>query len=415
VEASSLQRMRVVLLSGLFIACSSPSSENHAGTPATSMTPPITDRGVPDAAVPPKKVNETQAGGSGGALGTSGLSGFAPSVGCVQPPVARSCRDGLCSVPAGCFVMGTPRDARSAAAVSNREVEVNLTHAFVIGQTEVTREQWFAMGLPEPAVDWRTTGSSDQNVPPEGYASCLEPNCPVVWVNFEDATAYANLRSEAEGLKPCYLLAGCVRTPGDNMRCASVRVDAPNPYECEGYRLPTEAEWEYATRAGTRTDYYSGNMNPDPEADSNCALDENLDHIGWYCGNSHAPSRKEGGRPHPVAQKEPNGFGIYDTSGNAAEWTNDIHNPAGYGAGPLQDPVGGVIDPSDLTPSKHPVYDSPLEADGFPGYRERRGGTFDLWSVLAASGKRMYGYASAQHTGFRVVRTSDAPRMEPPQ
>lgn len=324
---------------------------------------------------------------------------------CIHPPARSACHDGMCLVPAGCFVMGTPRDARSAAAQSDVEVQVTLTRSFLIGQTEVTREEWMRQGLAEPTIDWRRTGSPEAGVPPAGYSTCLQPTCPVVWVSFEDAAAFANLRSEAEGLKPCYMLSDCVRSPGDNMRCRSVRIDAESPYACEGYRLPTESEWEYAARADTRTDYYAGNMETDPEAQAGCARDGVLDGIAWYCGNSGAPAGAEGGRPHPVAEKQPNGFGLYDMAGNAYEWTNDIFDPRGYGDGPLTDPVGGLGDPSDLTPDEHPVYGDATAIDGFPDYRVYRGGSFDLWPVLAASGWRAYMSAGVQHSGLRLVRT----------
>jgi formylglycine-generating enzyme len=328
---------------------------------------------------------------------------------CVQPIVASSCEAGLCRIPSGCFVMGTPSDAITAARFDNQQVEVRLTRPFAIGRTEVTRAEWFALGLPEPSVDWRTVGSAAQDVPPDGQESCLDSDCPIVWISFEDAVAYANRRSEVEGLKPCYVLSGCTRSPGDNLRCASVRVDAENPYECEGYRLPTEAEWEFAARAGTLTDLYSGNLDPTLDSTSvDCRLDKNLDRIGWYCGNSSpAPHEAGRGKPHPVAQKEPNGFGLYDVSGNAFEWVNDRYQPKGYGPGPLTDPVNGVDDPRDLTPST-PIFEGMTDGnyvDGFPGFRVRRSGAFDLFSQLTGSGRRSYGYAAGQHTGLRIVRT----------
>jgi sulfatase modifying factor 1 len=329
---------------------------------------------------------------------------------CEAPTVTSSCSAGMCFIPAGCYVMGVPRDELFAGAEDDVEVEVELTHGFMIGQTEVTRQQWLELGLPDPPPDWTETGSSDPSVPVPGYSLCTEPECPIVWVSFEDALAYANLRSEREGLKPCYLLSDCVRSPGAHLRCHSVRVDAKSPYECQGYRLPTEAEWEYAARAGTHTAYYSGDMNPDPSVSTDCKLDENLDAIGWYCGNSGGPLGQTAGHPHPVAQKRANAWGLFDVSGNAYEWTNDLVNPFGYGQGPLVDPVGGVSDPNDLTPARHPVWGDYNDIDGFPCHRVIRGGAFDLWSFVAKSGRRGdVGGWGGQDNGFRVVRTLDTP------
>lgn len=327
---------------------------------------------------------------------------------CKHPSVEKRCEDGWCTVPAGCFVMGAPRTASYAASVSDVQVEVHLTHGFVVGQTEVTRAQWLKLGLPDPEVDWRRAGSSEADLPAENFLpTCTDPQCPVVWVGFEDALAYTNLLSDREGLPRCYELSDCQDAPGKNLRCHSIRVTSETPYLCRGYRLPTQAEWEYAARAGTKTAFHSGDMVDDREVSSSCGLDPNLDSVGWYCHNSGAPAGKRGGAAHPVAKKLANAWGLFDTSGNALEWVNDIHDPRGYGEGPLTDPVGGVEDPQNLTPGRHPVHKKNLDSEGYVNFRVARGGSFSRPAVNAtASARGNYSTRCAgQDTGFRVVRS----------
>ncbi len=119
---------------------------------------------------------------------------FALTPDCTYPPALANCSDGLCTVPAGCFAIGAPRDAKSAAPYANRQAQVRLTHSFLIGRAEVTRAAWAAMGLPEPRIDWRTTGSSDPALPPPGYEQCTDPQCPVLWVSFEDPLCQRSCR-----------------------------------------------------------------------------------------------------------------------------------------------------------------------------------------------------------------------------
>lgn len=130
------------------------------------------------------------------------------------------------------------------------------------------------------------------------------PDRPVESCSWTAAVKYCNLRSLKEGLKPCY--------DRNTFTC---------DFESDGYRLPTEAEWEYACRAGGTADFSFG--------DAASALGS----YGWFKGNSAQAT-------HPVAQKPANAWGLYDMHGNVAEWCNDCYAPGGYAAGPTENPRG---------------------------------------------------------------------------
>jgi sulfatase modifying factor 1 len=297
------------------------------------------------------------------------------SLACRHPKVEADCREGFCRIEPGCFVMGAPRDEWGSGRYCDRQVEVTLTRAFWIGQTEVTRRQWASVG-------WDAPKQRQLN----GTAECVEPDCPVGNVSFLDAVAYANVYSEQRGLPACYEMAGCRGDVGDGLRCWSVAFAPRDIYECEGYRLPTEAEWEYAARAGTDTAFFSGGIGP--RADGGCYAEPDLDRIGWYCWNSAGASRK-------VAQKEPNGWGLYDTSGNVSEWCDDIYFGFGYGEGPLVDPVGVVALGGDLMRERR-------------HFRVKRGGSHRRPAYGCKASFRSYmadtGFGS--NAGFRLARTA---------
>nr|WP_128547109.1 SUMF1/EgtB/PvdO family nonheme iron enzyme [Larkinella soli] len=118
---------------------------------------------------------------------------------------------------------------------------------------------------------------------------------PVETVSWLDAVRFCNRLSEQTGLRPCYSFGS---------EGADVRFDGA----ADGYRLPTEAEWEYACKAGTKDSRYG-----------------DLDRIAWYKGNS-------GGTTHDVGLKEPNAWGLYDMLGNVWEWCTDVYDETVYGS-----------------------------------------------------------------------------------
>ena len=127
---------------------------------------------------------------------------------------------------------------------------------------------------------------------------------PVEQVRWSDAVKFCNRRSELENLQPCYDLK--------TWKC---------DFGANGYRLPTEAEWEYACRAGTPTAYFFGD---DPSK---------LGEYAWFEKNS-------GRRAQPVGQKLPNAWGLYDICGNVWQWCNDFYKVDYYQEAPHQDPKG---------------------------------------------------------------------------
>ena len=164
--------------------------------------------------------------------------------------------------------------------------EVTLS-SFWIGKYEVTQKEWNEVMGKSPS-NW------------------IGDQLPVENVSWFDAVEYCNKRSIREGLTPCY------RGSGDNITC---------DWDADGYRLPTEAEWEYAARGGVKSRgfKYSGS--------------NNIDEVAWYDGNS-------GERTHDVGTKLPNELGIYDMSGNVWEWCWDI--PGSYPSGAQTNPHGAT-------------------------------------------------------------------------
>ena len=201
----------------------------------------------------------------------------------------------------GVFTMGSPVDELGRGADETQH-QVTITRAFLMKTTEVTQAEWQAV-----------MGNNPSYFAAGGGGAACGADCPVEQVSWNDAVDYVNRLSDAEGLARCYVANRAFAGLG-----------------CLGYRLPTEAEWEYAARAGTQTAYHTG-MN----TQTGCNDDPNLNLAGWYCGNAANTT-------HPVGQKQVNAWGLYDMHGNVWEWVQDWY--AAYPAGAAVDPVGPAAD-----------------------------------------------------------------------
>lgn len=230
-------------------------------------------------------------------------------------------------IPANTFLMGSPTNEAGRNANEGPQTLVTLSRGFWIGKHEVTQGEYLAV-----------TGTNPSEFPGD-------LNRPVSSVSWPDATNYCGLLTERE------LAAG--RIPAGSR-----------------YRLPTEAEWECAARAGTTTRFSFGD-------DAN---NSELGRYAWTAENSNFTV-------HPVGEKLPNPWGLHDMHGNVWEWTQDW-------LGPL--PGGAVTDPQG--PATNPI-----------GWKVTRGGSFDQGDYRSAT-RYFYGNHPALkdwNLGFRVVLATD--------
>ncbi|MCZ7555980.1 MAG: SUMF1/EgtB/PvdO family nonheme iron enzyme [Bacteroidia bacterium] len=197
---------------------------------------------------------------------------------------------GMVIIPAGTFKRG---DLIGTGSTEERPSQsVTLTRPFLMSVTEITQRQWLEVMSGNPS-------------------GVIGETLPVQAVSWVQAVEYCNRRSVMEGLDSCYVINGSM-----------VYCD----FGKNGYRLPTEAEWEYACRAGTSTDFWNGAMR-----EPYCSpTDMSLDAAGWYCGNTSDPM--------PVGQKAVNGYGLRDVHGNVAELVWDVF--AVYPSSDQTDPAG---------------------------------------------------------------------------
>jgi len=265
-------------------------------------------------------------------------------------------------IPAGTFLMGALEADADADPDEKPQHRVQITRPFYLGVYEVTQAQYEAV-MGENPSHFASTGAGSATV--AGQSTGRHPVENVSWLQ---AVWFCNALSRIEGLTPFY------HVNGDN-------VEIPDR-NASGYRLPTEAEWEYACRANapTPTIYSSGD---DPRS---------VESIAWYGANSKD-------RTHSVGEKLPNGFGLFDMNGNVCEWCWDrapdgeVSASAYYLQSPATDPPGPNEDPE----------------------RRYRGGA---WNLKGPQGLRLSWRSCREprdqrsHIGFRLALTASNTVLE---
>lgn len=231
-------------------------------------------------------------------------------VGCQIPRRSVPAILEMADIPGGTFLMGAPRHEKYPESQEQPRHEV-MVKPFLLARSEVTREQWRALGLPEPE-EWRAEREWDCDLPAN-------------YVSWDDAARFCNELSRRERL-PLYYL-----NRGDGGFDPKAQLDSG------GYRLPSESEWEWACRANqpdSPKEFY-GNE-PDLQH-------LRIEEFEW--DSKHAAESARGRRtlswpfiglrrqlPIPVARKSPNAFGLFDMLGNLWEWCDDLWHDTYEGA-----------------------------------------------------------------------------------
>ncbi|MBF0627049.1 MAG: SUMF1/EgtB/PvdO family nonheme iron enzyme [Magnetococcales bacterium] len=251
--------------------------------------------GTPPADAASLTIRVTARDGHGGSVGTTFTLTF-------PGDVTNTLEMTFKRIPAGTFTMGSPAD-EEGRNLDERSHAVTISHAFYMQTTEVTQGQWRSVMGNNPSY----------------FSSCGD-SCPVEQVSWNDIQNFLSLmNARGEGT----------------------------------YRLPTEAEWEYAARAGTRTPFSFG------------VSEINIGNFAWFWNNAASTT-------HPVGQKQPNPWGLFDMHGNVWEWVADRYGPFNLTA--MTDPQGPAFGPNRVYRGGGSYYDaarlrSAYRSQNEPGFR----------------------------------------------
>ncbi|MCL2117032.1 MAG: SUMF1/EgtB/PvdO family nonheme iron enzyme [Planctomycetaceae bacterium] len=249
-------------------------------------------------------------------------------------------------IPSGKFYMGSHDSDEYMRNNEHPQHRVSVTRPLYIGIHQVTQKQFSELMEYHPST------------------SAINETNPVDSVSWFSAVEFCNALSESEGLPPYYTIDNIKRRTNRSIEYADVSL-----LEGNGFRLPTEAEWEYACRAGSITPWCFGDL----------VLE--VGRYAWYYDNAQSET-------HPVGEKKPNAWGLYDMHGNVMEWCNDWYNDFYY--------------QQDI-----PEEDPPGPSDGLS--RVLRGGAWQFGAEATRSAYRNSANpdATSNVIGFRVVRNAD--------
>ncbi len=209
-------------------------------------------------------------------------------------------------IPAGEFVMGSPEGEPNRSSNEGPQRTVRISEGFWMMESEVTQGQWKEV----------------MGTNPSNRSDC--DKCPVEKVKWHQAAAYANKLSEKGGLEKCFVCNG----KGDGVECEGVGNKGSDYVRCKGWRLPTEAEWEYAGRAGTKTAYHTGD----------CISAAQANYDGNY-PQTNCEKGKYQQQTIEVCSLARNAWGLCDMHGNVWEWVYDGHEGTAYQKLGAVDPV----------------------------------------------------------------------------